>query len=211
MGAAEGLRDEIGGFPTRGIPLAAASEQAKMKRGYFSSGSMNMSRTRNILFVLGTVMAVSVGALRANADDKNDILKGLTRVAVFVGVNDAIKEVEPRLRDQIQTDVELRLRKIGIKVLTHEELLKDDATVPSIIVSLDGIKGKEVPQLLTFLYAVSLWEDVVVTRSRSIVRAATWDKHYFGTIGLARIQDARGNIGDAVDEFCNAYLAANQK
>ncbi len=47
-------------------------------------------------------------------------LRGIQGVKVEIVINDAVRKTGPR-KDQLRTDVELRLRKAGIKVLTENE------------------------------------------------------------------------------------------
>lgn len=111
---------------------------------------------------------------------------------------------------QLQTDVELRLRRAGIRVLTIQEA-KESAANPTLYVNVTLVR-LDAPA--DGLYAFSLSVDVrqtvlLVTPPFSKTFASTWETATTGAIGLQRVGDLRGRIGDLVDELINDYLAAN--
>lgn len=57
--------------------------------------------------------------------DRKDILAGLDGVSVSVGNVNPKAEKFGLTRQLLQTDMELRLRQHGIRILTHEEAMKD--------------------------------------------------------------------------------------
>ena len=64
------------------------------------------------------------------------------------------------------------------------------------------------------LYVFSLSVDVrqtvlLVTPPFSKTFASTWETATTGSVGLQRVGDLRGRIGDLVDNLINDYLAAN--
>ncbi len=145
-----------------------------------------------------------------------DVLRGLA--GVVVAVNDLKQEVERDglLKAQLQTDVELRLRKAGIRVLTEDQwLIAPGQPTLSVTVALYKALHPETLNVYGKSVKVGLRQNVVLSRKPStIVRGAiTWESHI--SIGVSNStvlqKDIRDNVADLVDEFINAFLAANPK
>ena len=79
---------------------------------------------KRMLFVM-VLVAVATGYSRAQSNDplERETLKGLSGVNVFVNLTEDRPSLESDglTKSQIQTDIEIRLRKAGIRVLTLEE------------------------------------------------------------------------------------------
>lgn len=143
-------------------------------------------------------------------------LEGLQGVHVLVFPPDD-PEVERRgLREaEIQTDVELRLRKAGIKVLSLGETLKT-AGQPVLYVIVHTAAGRGPTEgLYAYNVNMQLMENVVLDRDPSMkVKAATWTfpeyvPGYVGMVGADKLRATRDYLNTVVDEFINDYLAAN--
>ena len=110
---------------------------------------------------------------------------------------------------QIQTDVELRLRQAGIKVLSRQEALASPG-FPYLYVRLSTAKGGS-----TYAYCVQVEFNQVVQLDRNpAIRllATTWTAPgVTGTVGAKTLRDVRKIIVGQVDEFTNTYLAVNPK
>ena len=153
------------------------------------------------------VLLLLPGVSQALTDEQKALggLKGL-----YVSVDDIQPEVK-RLgitKDQIKTDVELRLRKAGVKVLTEKECTATPGS-PFLYVN---VNTNIVPTSAIFSYAISvgLKEAVMLNRDMG-VSATIWERTVVGNIEKSKISKIRETIGDGVDIFLNDYLAANQK
>jgi len=109
-------------------------------------------------------------------------------------------------RDDIQRDVELKLRLAGITI--------DDDEPDYLYVNVSGncpSDGGVCGIRITVLYK----EPVLVMRGgeyNEVRGATTWDAvGETGRIGSHDLQALRGYVKDMVDEFVNAYLTANPK
>jgi hypothetical protein len=131
----------------------------------------------------------------------------------MVVVEDMDPEIESLglTRDKIVTDVELRLRKVGIKVLKKNEWLAIPGN-PYLYINIIAIRLKTRP-IFAYSIRVEVREAVKLIRqinSHYDVVAITWQK---GMIGKADtdivIREIRQQVADAVDIFVNQYLAAN--
>jgi hypothetical protein len=142
-------------------------------------------------------------------------LKGLTGVGVVVEGLSSNMDGMNLSREQIQTDVELRLRKAGIRVFSKSELLATPG-VPYLYVNLGTFpfklaNGQTIG--MAFSIDVSIKQNVTLVRDRNatVMGAATWQTGSTGSTGISQIQGLRGVIGDQVDVFINAYFAMNPK
>lgn len=136
-------------------------------------------------------------------------LVGLKGVYVMTTVESPKpKEIEllGLTKDQIQKNVELRLRKSGIKVLTDKEWTLTTGT-PSLMVNLSAFTYLAI---CVYSVRVSLFEAVTLARGGQ-TSASVWESDYFGMVGTKNIRHVRDNVGDKIDDFINDYLAANQK
>ena len=169
-------------------------------------------RTRAWLPIVLLLALCSLGFAQDTRD--TDVLRGLAGVAV--AVNDLKQEVERDglLKAQLQTDVELRLRKAGIRVLTEDQwFIEPGQPTLSVIVAL--YKGAD-PKIID-VYAKSvkvvLRQNVLLSRKPStIIRGAiTWESSLAVGVSNSTIlqKDIRDTVADRVDEFINAFLAAN--
>jgi hypothetical protein len=155
------------------------------------------------LFAL-VVLLICAGNSAAQLSLGKESLKGLGAVRVVVeDFNGPLIEVGLN-KDQIQQDVELRLRKSGIKVTSQ------DASVPYIDVLIGGAK---VPRTSAMVYAMTLdlYQPVLLQRDPSTkLYASTWSSS-LAVAAFANVTLLRNYVGDLVDSFINDYLSQNQR
>jgi hypothetical protein len=112
------------------------------------------------------------------------------------------KEVLRTNTEAIQTDVELKLREAGLRVLTVTELAHTPGN-PIFQIRIAEYSGA------THVVA-ELFEHVFLTRNDGIeVQAIIWREDGLGT--PSNIREIREFIKDKVDQFLNAWLTANPK
>ena len=139
-----------------------------------------------------------------------ETLRGLEGIGVIV---ENLREDAGRERlttTQVQTDVKLRLRKAGIRVLTEEQRLKTPGR-PYLYVN---VNARKVEQMDHYVYSirVALRQIVSLERDPSITTVGeTWDQGYLGITTTDEMpKDIRDDVGDFVDMmFINDYLTAN--
>jgi len=132
------------------------------------------------------------------------------------GVMVWVKNIDPKIvplgltQEQVKTDVELRLRKAGIRVLTEKECR---ATMGhpylSVSISISEIKISNDRVGYAYGIGVNLYETVMLARGFEAI-GSIWSVSSIGAFG----KDANpipGSINDIVDKFINDYLAANPK
>lgn len=138
--------------------------------------------------------------------DKQKALVGLK--GVLVVVEDIRPQAEPLdlTIDQIQTDVELRLRKAGLRVLTVLEMLETPGR-PYLYVNVNPIIWSGI---CACAIEVNLRETVMLARGLK-TQGSIWDERSAGFVRKENIRQIRDRISDEVDKFINDYLAANPK
>lgn len=162
-----------------------------------------------VAFIL---LSVHVRADEAE-DERVARLRGLD--AVVVSVDKLGKDVEDDglTSDQLQQDVELRLRKAGIRVLSQTEW-KEKPLTPVLYVRSHLVKGKGSLAGLYFTHlSFALGEYARLVRNPAIIAIAmTWESQSStGSVGTQKVRQFRESVADKTDEFTNAFLAANPK
>lgn len=159
--------------------------------------------------ILRTAMALLIAAtLQAEGGVTDATLKGIRGVKVVVDLNSDAEEAGLRKSD-IQTDVELKLRLAGIKVLAQEEWLKEPGS-PLLAVNANLLQaGKEMPGL--YAVSVELLQGVTLVRDLSMTMATTWRTEAAAIVGQNNPRPIRDTLGDQLDKFLNAYLSVNPK
>lgn len=135
-------------------------------------------------------------------------LKGIAAIQVVVEDLNPDAERDGLTRDQLQTDVEVRLRKAGIRVTSKYEetggsyLYLNVSAVKHVALSAYGYHIR-----LEFYQRVALARD-----PRVRMGAVTWDSGSTGVVGAQRLRGfVRDKVADEVDTFINAYLEQNPK
>ena len=136
-------------------------------------------------------------------------LRGLKGICVVIESLSPDIEKDGLRIENIQTDVELKLRLAGIKVLTGEERIKEPGT-PFLYVNVSSSKSEL--GIYTFSINIQLRQLVFLARDLDTrIFACTWIKGTIGTIGANNVVDIRDYVKDNVDNFINDYLSVNPK
>jgi hypothetical protein len=137
-------------------------------------------------------------------------LAGLMGVHVVVEDMDPATEKDGLERSTLQTDVELKLRQAGIRVLTREEVFAVPGTA-ALYLNVNTLRHRT--GLYAYCIELELKQGVTLIRNLAITTlGATWQAPGFlGTVGADRLHTVRDDVRDQVDQFLNAYLAANPK
>lgn len=173
-----------------------------------------------IIFFLG----LFVSALYAYDDHEENraTLKGLSGFFVFVDVGTNPEPALLSLKNQLQTDAELKLRLAGIKVFNEKEYsetkrgaclyirVQQNKETTRIV---DRNSNKEaVPERYNFYVSLKLLQYVFIGWNPSIsTRASTWEITSFGYLKGKELKLIRDCVKDGMDRFINAYLSVNPK
>lgn len=139
-------------------------------------------------------------------------LRGLPGVLVVIeSFQDANAESRGLTESQLQTDVELRLRKAAIRVLTIEERKSAGEGRAMLYVNVKLVSGDEpLDGVYAYSLSVEVWQQVLlVTPPFAKVLAISWHTEVTGIVGKVHLGKLREDVGDLVDKFINDYLAAN--
>jgi hypothetical protein len=156
---------------------------------------------------LVTVFLVGIASLSIQAQDDevfNASLKGISAVFVWVEPLPSGAKELGLSEEIIQTDVELKLRLAGMRVVKQEEGVKLPGS-PYVYVRVTVTDGAGVADI-----NVNLRQNVLLARNRQFALAAeTWSKGFL--MVLPTSQRIRVEVKDLVDKFLNAWLSVNSK
>jgi hypothetical protein len=161
-----------------------------------------MQRTIAALCLI--VMSLPATGRASDTEFSRRTLKGIKAVAVIV---EKLREEAPKglTEQQLQNDVELRLRNAGIAVIPSNRA--DQAAAPYLYVRVNSLQLSNSPQYI-YAIGIELNQAVKVARDVRIVAvAATWDKG--GTGCTSSPQRIRDGVVDYLDKFIAAYLSVN--
>ena len=150
-------------------------------------------------------------AFAINALSNRATLRGLQGVGVLVEKFPSEVESQGLNRDQLQKEVESKLQKAGIKVLTKEEAFNTPGE-PFLYININVNIAKTESDIypysidLLFIQKVSLVRDPKWTSY-----AVTWSTGGVGSIGKQILSQLRENVEDMVDVFIKVYLTENPK
>lgn len=158
------------------------------------------------------LLSTAIPSRLSGQDDQfsRKTLVGLKGVYVLVEQIGDQAQRDGLSRDQVQTDVELRLRQAGVRVLSQEDAL---TTLGGAYLYIVVHAFKNPGGLYAFNVTVELKQRVTLARDSTITAvAATWSPEpILGTVGPEHLGTVRDAIRDLADQFVNAYLAANPK
>jgi hypothetical protein len=155
--------------------------------------------------IVGLLVACGITTAGDSSVDRST-LRGITSVPVLIEQLSPDAISHGLTKDQIQTDVELRLRKAGITV--------PDAvgSGPYLYVHVGLMKDRELDGLYVIYYDVSFHQLVFVVPTDVYSVVPTWSASSFGDVGGYNLAPTvRSTVADLVDEFINAYLSVNPK
>jgi hypothetical protein len=157
--------------------------------------------------VLLVVLLLLPGVSHALTDNQKALV-GLMGVNIDIAEMDSDAERLGLTRDQLQTDVELRLRKAGVRMLTEKER-RETPGGPRLYVSVAISSGANSP-IAAYSIIVALTEWVTLDRDLRTI-GTIWEIGFVRTVLKKDIRELRRDLGDMVDKFINDYLAANPK
>jgi hypothetical protein len=157
------------------------------------------------------LMALASPVSAADIQFERKTLAGLTEVGVIVEQIDPAMEKAGLKRFLLQTDVELRLRQAGIRVLTTAELEAPGSAF--LLLSVGGTASRQLPKVFALCIRLALAQGVMLIRRPSVTSVgSTWYMDAQAvSVDTDYVPAVRESVRDMVDQFINAYLAANPK
>ena len=111
---------------------------------------------------------------------------------------------------KIKTEVELRLRQMGINIIAKKDDLLKHPRMPLLAVSVQVMQGPK--HYAAFRYEIQLYQKTQLCNGsddRYVV--STWRRSVFGSRNTEKLPQVREGIKDHIDELINDYFAANPK
>jgi hypothetical protein len=163
---------------------------------------------RSVVLLLPLALLTVCRAPATDNEVTRKTLRGISRINVLVEPLGSDAKDDGLSEQSIQTDVELKLRMAGITVVTEVESLK----APGMPVLYVFVQTKLSGGLYAFSITVSLEQGVLLARDTSVfILTSTWSASSIGAVGKSNLSQVRGSVGDAADQFLNAYLSVNPR
>jgi Cdc6-like AAA superfamily ATPase len=138
-------------------------------------------------------------------------LRGLKGVGALVEKLPPEVEQEGLKRDQLQMEVESKLRTAGIKVLTKEEAFNTPGE-PFLYININVNIVKTESDIYPYSIDLLLIQKVSLLRDPKLTSyAITWSTGGVGSIGKQIVSQLAESVEKMVDVFIKAYLAENPK
>ncbi|GAI14126.1 unnamed protein product [marine sediment metagenome] len=158
---------------------------------------------------MSTELHAQAETLRAQ---EAETLKGIKGVYVVIETLKPEIEADGLEESQIQTDVELKLRLAGIKVLTEEEMFKEPG-MPYLCVNVNAFKN-DILRIYAYNISIELGQLVYLERDIGIGikhYGITWEISVIGVIREKNVDSIRDSVKNLIDKFINDYLSVNPK
>ena len=155
----------------------------------------------SLMLVGALLCAVGATAQETEISPIRLSLTGLEAVSVTVeNISDSEARRAGLTPERVKTDVELRLRQLGVPV-------RDDAS-EYLYVNVNLIDTNE--GLWAYSISVDLRQYAYLYRDLDIgAYGTTWSRGSIGTVGARKLATIRDAVKDYVDAFANDYLAGN--
>jgi len=159
---------------------------------------------------LFTLLLISFAlAATASAQSSTSILRGIGPIAVVIQDLDPEATREEFTVDLIRTDVEVELRKAGIRVV-NRDALDDNSGRPYLFITVNTARGA----LSVYAYSIEMrfQQNATLTRNPDVtLSVSTWNRSVVGTERGTRLPMLREKIKEMTMAYINEYLAANPK
>src|SRR6266487_6788482 len=170
---------------------------------------------KTVLAVLALLSATLASPLVGQGDNSSSrqTLAGLRGVYVDVELKTDEAQRSGLTEVKLRTDVELKLRQAGIKVVAFEET-GDTLGLPTLFVGVSAVPLKTLGGLYAISVTVDIFQPIALVRNPSTVAVGeTWQAAgVCGAAGADNVEEiARKAVRDMTDQFINAYLAVNPK
>ncbi len=171
-----------------------------------------MGNNRNsILFMkrLAIIIALFMCSYLGAQAQSSAVLKDVGPIAVVIQDLDPDAVRDEFTVDLIRTDIEVELRKAGIRVVDRSQL-DDSSGRPYLFLVVSTLKGT----LNTYTYSMELrfHQNASLTRNPDVTMSvSTWNRSVIGSERGNRLPLLREKIKEMLMPFINEYLAANPR
>jgi hypothetical protein len=138
-------------------------------------------------------------------------LKGLKGVGVLVENLSLEVEKEGLRKNELQLEVEFKLREAGINVLSKEESLKSPGE-PYLYINVNLNTSKTENEVYPYSIDMLFIQKVSLLRNpQQATYAVTWSTGGVGSITKQLVSQLRSSVSEMVDIFIKSYHAENPK
>lgn len=149
----------------------------------------------------------------AQEEDKEKILQEFRRrledsngVSVYVDVIAKDKAEEKSFTEQLQKDIEEKLKESKIKLLTKEQLEYTPGR-PRLAVYIVIYKEPSLKDVYLYSFRIVHFEDAILDRNERYAEGICWDSGLY--VGRERMPSLKRNIRNHINRYINDYLTAN--
>jgi hypothetical protein len=177
--------------------------------------TMNAGQRTFLLALALFILALGSRAPHASAQHPVDSLKGLEAVYTYVEKLPQEIEKEGLTRAQLLKDVQRKLKRAGLKILTTHQLETEKGQsylhiIAAVTKVAFGIKG--IPDAYAYSVQVLLRQNVYLQRNVDVMirGATTWQPpgYFWGVVSNPK--EIRTMVRGQVDAFIKAWEAANR-
>lgn len=177
----------------------------------------NLIRTTTVAAAVAVLTLLSWSARPAAAEfypDNRASLKGLAGVHVLVERIPADMEAAGLTEELVRSEVEGRLKKAGLKLLSRKDFIGQPGA-PRLYIQLNSAKYKGrflwSSEKIAFSIRLDLGQLVKLSRNPEIeVHATTWQTSLVGYADDKKLQTVRDDLAAMVDRFIKAWQEAGQ-
>jgi hypothetical protein len=170
-----------------------------------------------LVVLWGIIGLLARGSWAYDHEAARATLRGLPGVRVYISPLSSDIERAGLSLQQLQTDVELRIRQAGIPVLTEEER-RVTLAQPWLNVQLIFVPHPITVPIANVAVMQYIFSIHIEVRRRasfppdfSSADVATWSTSFAGFVGEKALEGFRNYVRDIVDQFINAYLSVNPR
>ena len=172
-----------------------------------------MKKWRTCFAVTLLLVSLSVNVFAVDSDVTRLTLTGIQGLYVIVEEmqpNFQKYAVKPGLtKEQLQKDVELRLKEMGIKVLSRDEWMKTPGK-PVLYISVNTHESER----YWYAYDIKIEVQQIVkmeANPKINTMAATWSMNMTGITNIGALNIIKGDVEVLLGKFQQAYWAVNRK
>jgi len=165
-----------------------------------------MHRIAPTLLALVGLLVPGLPASPQDWETNRATLNGLPGVYVVVEKFKEAKKQAGFDESTFQTDVELKLRMAGIKVLSEQEF-RVSPVRPWLYLMVNAAHSQP-DELACFSLLLEMNQRVHLASNGALTTGVTWST---GSLGRGDLSDVRTAVKDRVDAFINAWLSVNPK
>jgi hypothetical protein len=180
--------------------------------------TVNFIMKRLVMLLLAVLLSIGLATPILAVDTKETRLTLTGLQGVYVAVEELqsnVMKYEKHLRksglmrEQIQQDIEQRLRQAGIRILTSDEWLKTPGR-PILYVNVNTYENEK--YWIAYDIRIELQQIVSIDSNPKIkTLASTWTMNVTGIANIGNLNIIRDNILYLTDRFAEAYKSVNSK